>query len=171
MPPSQASFDLALYLIITPPGDNTIHPPQLIVFVDHCLAPNKEIVKQFQLNKEFEDRRKKVISARTYFYEDEHKCDVHLETFLKCIDAVGKYVNRYHKLCSIFLQSILDKYCNLKLEERSFHVGMTSCTISLSQSKIIIITFIQDTHITGVLFSGVLHDTMIKKIYYKYINN
>ena len=90
MPPSQSSFDLALYLIIAPPGDNTVHPPQLIVFVDHCLAPNKEIVKQFQLNKDFEDQRKKVISARTYFYEDEHKCDVHLETFLKCIDAVGK---------------------------------------------------------------------------------
>ncbi|XP_028400731.1 proline dehydrogenase 1, mitochondrial-like [Dendronephthya gigantea] len=52
-------------------------------------APNKEIVKQFQLNKDFADRRKKVISARTYFYEDEHKCDLHLETFLKCIDAVG----------------------------------------------------------------------------------
>ncbi|CAB4000513.1 proline dehydrogenase 1, mitochondrial-like [Paramuricea clavata] len=47
------------------------------------------MVKQFQLNKDFADRRKKVISARTYFYEDEHKCDVHLETFLNCIDAVG----------------------------------------------------------------------------------
>lgn len=49
-------------------------------------------MKQFQSNKEFENRSEKVVSARTYFYEDEHKCDVHLETFLKCIDAVGKHV-------------------------------------------------------------------------------
>ena len=52
-------------------------------------AANKEVVKQFQANKNFADRREKVISARTYFYEDEHKCDAHLDTFLKCIDAVG----------------------------------------------------------------------------------
>ena len=33
-----------------------------------------------------------------------------------------------------------------------------------------IIIFIQDTHITNVFFSGVLHDTIINKIYlYKYI--
>ena len=57
---------------------------------DYFLAANKEVVKQFQANKNFADRRDKVISARTYFYEDEHKCDAHLETFLKCIDAVGK---------------------------------------------------------------------------------
>lgn len=55
------------------------------------LAGNKEVAKQFQLNRDFADRREKVISARTYFYEDEHKCDAHLETFLKCIDAVGGY--------------------------------------------------------------------------------
>ena len=49
-------------------------------------------MKQFKSSKEFSDRRQKVNSARTYFYKDEHKCDIHLETFLECINAVGNVV-------------------------------------------------------------------------------
>jgi hypothetical protein len=42
------------------------------------------------------------------------------------------------------------------------HIGLTI--------YLFIIIFIQDTHITNVFFSGVLHDTIINKIYlYKYI--
>ncbi|XP_048252293.1 proline dehydrogenase 1, mitochondrial-like isoform X2 [Haliotis rufescens] len=44
---------------------------------------------RYRAHKEFGDRREKVISARTYFYEDEAHCDENLETFMKCIDAVS----------------------------------------------------------------------------------
>ncbi|XP_046575003.1 LOW QUALITY PROTEIN: proline dehydrogenase 1, mitochondrial-like [Haliotis rubra] len=44
---------------------------------------------RYRAHKEFGDRREKVISARTYFYEDEAHCDGNLETFMNCIDAVS----------------------------------------------------------------------------------
>ncbi|XP_059844045.1 proline dehydrogenase 1, mitochondrial-like [Hypanus sabinus] len=45
--------------------------------------------KKFQPHRQFGDRRESVISARTYFYADESKCDQYMETFLKCIVASG----------------------------------------------------------------------------------
>ncbi|XP_012668155.1 proline dehydrogenase 1, mitochondrial isoform X2 [Otolemur garnettii] len=45
--------------------------------------------KQYQAHWAFGDRRDGVISARTYFYANEAKCDSHLETFLRCIEASG----------------------------------------------------------------------------------
>ncbi|KAM6193693.1 proline dehydrogenase 1, mitochondrial [Sarcoramphus papa] len=45
--------------------------------------------KQYRAHPGFGDRRGGVISARTYFYADEAKCDQHMETFLRCIDASG----------------------------------------------------------------------------------
>ncbi|XP_063769230.1 proline dehydrogenase 1, mitochondrial [Pseudophryne corroboree] len=45
--------------------------------------------KKYQVQPGFGDRRGGVISARTYFYADEAKCDHHMETFLNCIEASG----------------------------------------------------------------------------------
>ncbi|XP_064890049.1 proline dehydrogenase 1, mitochondrial isoform X2 [Columba livia] len=45
--------------------------------------------KQYRAHRGFGDRRGGVISARTYFYANEAKCDQHMETFLSCIDASG----------------------------------------------------------------------------------
>ncbi|NXG80025.1 PROD dehydrogenase, partial [Baryphthengus martii] len=45
--------------------------------------------KQYRVHPGFGDRRDRVTSARTYFYADEAKCDQHMETFLRCIDASG----------------------------------------------------------------------------------
>ncbi|KAI1901034.1 hypothetical protein AGOR_G00055990 [Albula goreensis] len=45
--------------------------------------------KKYKAHRQFGDRRGGVISARTYFYADEAKCDHHMETFLNCIRASG----------------------------------------------------------------------------------
>ncbi|KAM5312527.1 proline dehydrogenase 1, mitochondrial [Glossophaga mutica] len=45
--------------------------------------------KQYQAHPAFGDHRNGVISARTYFYASEAKCDSHMETFLCCIEASG----------------------------------------------------------------------------------
>ncbi|XP_060641329.2 proline dehydrogenase 1, mitochondrial [Anolis sagrei] len=49
----------------------------------------KQREKRYSVHRKFGDRRDGVISARTYFYADESKCDRHMDTFLKCIEASG----------------------------------------------------------------------------------
>ncbi|XP_035425150.1 proline dehydrogenase 1, mitochondrial [Cygnus atratus] len=43
--------------------------------------------KQYHAHRGSGSHRNGVTSARTYFYADEAKCDQHMETFLRCIDA------------------------------------------------------------------------------------
>ncbi|XP_055730692.1 proline dehydrogenase 1, mitochondrial-like isoform X1 [Salvelinus fontinalis] len=45
--------------------------------------------KKYKAHRQFGDRRGGVVSARTYFYADEAKCDAQMETFLNCIKASG----------------------------------------------------------------------------------
>lgn len=45
--------------------------------------------KKYKAHRQFGDRRGGVISARTYFYADEAKCDKQMETFINCIRASG----------------------------------------------------------------------------------
>ncbi|KAG8010699.1 Proline dehydrogenase 1 [Nibea albiflora] len=45
--------------------------------------------KKYKAHRQFGDRRGGVISARTYFYADESKCDTQMETFINCIKASG----------------------------------------------------------------------------------
>ncbi|KAJ7309586.1 hypothetical protein JRQ81_007638 [Phrynocephalus forsythii] len=49
----------------------------------------KQREKRYSVHRKFGDRRDGVVSARTYFYADEAKCDRHMDTFLKCIEASG----------------------------------------------------------------------------------
>lgn len=46
--------------------------------------------KKYKAHRQFGDRRGGVISARTYFYADEAKCDNQMETFINCIKASGE---------------------------------------------------------------------------------
>uniref|UniRef100_A0A672ZLV2 Proline dehydrogenase n=1 Tax=Sphaeramia orbicularis TaxID=375764 RepID=A0A672ZLV2_9TELE len=45
--------------------------------------------KKYKAHRQFGDRRGGVISARTYFYADEAKCDNQMDTFINCIKASG----------------------------------------------------------------------------------
>ncbi|KAK6190789.1 hypothetical protein SNE40_002578 [Patella caerulea] len=49
---------------------------------------------KFRAHEEFGDRREKVTSARTYFYEDEANCDKNCDVFLGAIDAVSDATNK-----------------------------------------------------------------------------
>ncbi|KAL7983148.1 hypothetical protein Chor_000010 [Crotalus horridus] len=50
----------------------------------------KQREKRYSVHHKFGDRRDGVTGARTYFYADEAKCDRHMETFVKCIEASGE---------------------------------------------------------------------------------
>jgi len=45
--------------------------------------------KKFSSPYEFGDRRELVISARTYFYQDEHVCDANVDNFIDGINTVS----------------------------------------------------------------------------------
>ncbi|XP_026572815.1 proline dehydrogenase 1, mitochondrial-like [Pseudonaja textilis] len=62
--------------------------------LDSCISAfeketGKQREKRYSAHHKFGDRRDGVTGARTYFYADEAKCDRHMETFLKCIEASG----------------------------------------------------------------------------------
>lgn len=67
---------------------NTAHSLCVLSHVPALLGTSKR-EKQYQAHRAFGDRRDGVISARTYFYANEAKCDSHMETFLRCIEAAG----------------------------------------------------------------------------------
>ena len=55
-----------------------------------ALENAKSDLPQFKVDDHHLDRREKVVSARTFFYESEAACDRNMETFLKCIECASK---------------------------------------------------------------------------------
>jgi len=65
-----------------------IHVDVVVVVVLWDADTDRE--KKYTAHRQFGDRRGGVISARTYFYADEAKCDTQMETFINCIRASGE---------------------------------------------------------------------------------
>ncbi len=63
-----------------------------------------EIVKKYQYERKFADRRQDVYSARTYIYEGEEKCDENRDVFLDCIETTGK---NYFKSILLFMLDVV----------------------------------------------------------------
>ena len=56
---------------------------------------------RFRCHEEFGDRREDVVTARTYFYEDEAQCDTNMLNIMRSIDAVSGRL-----LCSLVVESV-----------------------------------------------------------------
>lgn len=54
-----------------------------------ALADPKTDLPQYKVDSHHLDRREKVVSARTFFYESEAACDKNMEIFLKCIECTA----------------------------------------------------------------------------------
>ncbi|XP_071755649.1 proline dehydrogenase 1, mitochondrial isoform X2 [Centroberyx gerrardi] len=71
------------------PGPNCYTPDSVLAIrigiPSHTDVAHRE--KKYKAHRQFGDRRGGVISARTYFYADEAKCDNQMETFINCIKA------------------------------------------------------------------------------------
>ncbi|XP_071378438.1 proline dehydrogenase 1, mitochondrial isoform X2 [Centroberyx affinis] len=71
------------------PGSNFYTPDSVLAIrigiPSHTDVAHRE--KKYKAHRQFGDRRGGVISARTYFYADEAKCDNQMETFINCIKA------------------------------------------------------------------------------------
>lgn len=67
------------------------HEEAVSLEMDSCIGEDlsQEGINAFQAHEQHGDRRKGVVSARTYFYKDEENCDKYMEHFLYCIQAAG----------------------------------------------------------------------------------
>ncbi|XP_065664241.1 proline dehydrogenase 1, mitochondrial isoform X2 [Hydra vulgaris] len=65
-------------------------PLKTLEKIDELQFDIADIEKKFKRNQQLVDRRQRVVSARTYFYEGEEKCDENMEVFIKCIDKTGE---------------------------------------------------------------------------------
>ncbi|XP_037353603.1 proline dehydrogenase 1, mitochondrial [Talpa occidentalis] len=85
--------------------------------------------KQHQAHRASGDYRDHVISACTYFYANEAKCDNHMETFLRCIEASGGASNDGFsaiKLTALGRPQFLLQFSDVLTKRRRFFYQMAA---------------------------------------------
>lgn len=86
--------------------------------------------QQFQAHPEFGDRRDKVVSSRTYFYEGEDQCDKNMRIFLESIDGVADATNKTGfcaiKMTALGRPQLLLQMSDVLVSARNFFEKLTS---------------------------------------------
>ncbi|NXK40581.1 PROD dehydrogenase, partial [Piprites chloris] len=85
--------------------------------------------KQYRTHQGFGDHYAGVTGVHTYFYADEAKCDQHMETFLRCIDASsGSSVDGFSaiKLTALARPQFLVQFSEVLVKWRRFFLQMAA---------------------------------------------
>ncbi|XP_060586851.1 proline dehydrogenase 1, mitochondrial-like [Ruditapes philippinarum] len=86
--------------------------------------------QKFQAHREFGDRRDKVVSSRTYFYEGEDQCDKNMRIFLESIDGVADATKKTGfcaiKLTALGRPQLLLQMSDVLVSARNFFEKLTS---------------------------------------------
>uniref|UniRef100_A0A0N5CJF5 Proline dehydrogenase n=1 Tax=Thelazia callipaeda TaxID=103827 RepID=A0A0N5CJF5_THECL len=102
----------------------------------------EETRQRYTVHKEFGDRRKDVVSARTYFYESEAQCDRNCDVFCASADAIASAVGsdgiNCIKLTALGRPQLLLKLTELIAQSNNFYktlIGSTWEDLLLSKIK------------------------------------
>uniref|UniRef100_A0A915Q5M1 Proline dehydrogenase n=1 Tax=Setaria digitata TaxID=48799 RepID=A0A915Q5M1_9BILA len=125
--------------------------------------------QRYTVHKEFGDRRKNVVSARTYFYESEVQCDKNCEIFCSSADAITSAVGNYGinciKLTALGRPQVLLKLTELIAQSNNFYKKLIgSSWEDLLLSKIKKEEFLQRIKDHGVQIDEDMMERWLKKV-------
>lgn len=114
----------------------------------------EETRERYKPHKEFGDRRKDVVSARTYFYESEPECDRNADVFCSCIDAVAEATSGQGfmavKVTALGRPALLLQLSEVIAQTQLFYKALTGSTWhNLVQSKLSEKDFMQRLQVGG----------------------
>lgn len=127
----------------------------------------EETHQRYSVHKEFGDRRKDVISARTYFYAGEVECDKNADIFCNCIDAVAEATNG-RGFTAIKLTALGRPQLLLKISENIVHTQNFFKAITGSNYENLVLSKISEDDLSRRLSEfGIKADTKIINEWFK----
>eukprot|EP00794_Sanderia_malayensis_P014298 gene14298-15786_t len=112
-----------------------------------------ELLKKYQYQRRFADRRQDVYSARTYIYEGEKKCDTNRDIFMDCIETTGKTSHEGFaaiKMTALGRPMLLLRLSEILNQTRYFFDKLSNKTGFLSERSIASDTFFQGLQELGI---------------------